>query len=64
MSGISGSARQRDFTIPRLVRTNMSEKWAEAARSAATAVKRGAETAANGVHAVTSYVARRDDRPA
>ena len=38
----------------------MSEKWTQTARSAATAVKRAAEATANGVHAVTGYVARHD----
>lgn len=42
----------------------MSEKWNEHGRNAASAVKRGAEAAANGIHTATSFVARNDDRVA
>lgn len=42
----------------------MSEKWREHGRTAASAVKRGAEATANGVHQATSFVARNDGRVA
>lgn len=42
----------------------MSEKSNEYGRTAAGAVKRGAEAAANGIHAATSFVARNDERVA
>ena len=42
----------------------MSEKWDARGRSAADAVKRGAEATANGVHHVTDFVARNDGRVA
>lgn len=42
----------------------MSEKWREHGRTAASAVKRGAEATANGVHQATSFVTRNDGRVA
>lgn len=42
----------------------MSEKWNEHGRTAASAVKRGAEATANGIHTATSFVARNDGRVA
>jgi hypothetical protein len=42
----------------------MSEKWNEHGRTAASAVKRGAEATANGIHTVTNFVARNDGRVA
>ena len=40
----------------------MSEKWNDHGRTAASAVKRGAETTANGIHTATNFVARNDGR--
>ncbi len=42
----------------------MSEKWKEHGRTAASAVKRGAEASANGIHTATNFVARNDGRVA
>lgn len=42
----------------------MSEKWNERGRTAANAVKRGAEATANGIHTATSFVAGNDGRVA
>lgn len=42
----------------------MSEKWNERGRTAANAVKRGAEATANGIHTATNFVARNDGRVA
>jgi hypothetical protein len=42
----------------------MSEKWNEHGRTAASAVKRGAEATANGIHTATNFVARNDGRVA
>ena len=42
----------------------MSGKWNEQGRTAAGAVKRGAEATANGIHTATSFVARNDGRVA
>jgi hypothetical protein len=42
----------------------MSEKWNERGRIAASAVKRGAEATANGLHTATNFVARNDGRVA
>lgn len=38
----------------------MSEKWTGHGRIAASAVKRGAEATANGIHTATNFVARND----
>ena len=38
----------------------MSEKWNDRGRTAASAVKRGAEATANGIHTATNFVARND----
>jgi hypothetical protein len=40
----------------------MSDKWNEHGRTAASAVKRGAEATANGIHQATDFVARNDGR--
>ena len=40
----------------------METKWNEYGRTATSAVKRGAETTANGVHAATNFIARNDGR--
>jgi hypothetical protein len=42
----------------------MSEKWNEQGRTTAGAVKRWAEATANGIHTVTSFVARNEGRVA
>jgi hypothetical protein len=42
----------------------MTEKWNERGRTAANAVKRGAEATANGIHTATNFVARNDGRVA
>lgn len=42
----------------------MPENWTNHGRTAASALKRGAETTANGIHAATSFVARHDGRVA
>jgi hypothetical protein len=42
----------------------MSENWNNRGRNAASAVKRGAEATANGIHTATSFVARNDGRVA
>jgi hypothetical protein len=42
----------------------MSTKWQERGRTAASAVKRGAEVTANGIHTATGFVARNDGRVA
>ena len=42
----------------------MSSNWNDRGRTAASAVKRGAEATANGIHAATSFVARNDGRVA
>lgn len=39
----------------------MSSQWSEHGRTAADAVKRGAEATSNGIHTVTNFVARSDD---